>query len=286
MRLATRHTLCRLRRRPAVRRSSVRESRTSGLAPEAVSVPHADDPLAFFADQFPPSALAREDGLLCQGGDLHPLRLLAAYSLGIFPWYGEDMPLLWWTPAPRCILPLENFRLPRRSARILRQRPFRLTCDAAFHDVMRQCAAPRRRQKETWITGDMYRAYVRLHEMGYAHSIEAWHNGELAGGLYGVSLGGAFFGESMFHRVSEASRAALAGLVDLLRLRGVSLLDCQQESPHIMGMGGCLVSREAFETRLRTALETAEDPGHPLHWAPWTTAYVHDGRHWQETAHE
>lgn len=283
MRLAARR-VCRARRRPVIRcgASAAPAPARTVAAPDARP---AGDPIRFFADQFPPLSRAREDGLLCQGGDLHPLRLLAAYSLGIFPWYGRDLPLLWWSPDPRCILPPEAFHLPRRSARALRRQPFRLTCDAAFPEVMRQCAAPRRRQQDTWITADMYRAYVRLHEMGYAHSIEVWCNGELAGGLYGVALGGAFFGESMFHRVSEASRAALAGLVDLLRLRGATLLDCQQESPHIMRMGGRLVPRTEFQHRLRDALAPADDPAFALHWKPWTTAYHHDGRRWQEAAH-
>lgn len=243
---------------------------------------HEDDPVAAYAAQFPPLSQAREDGLLCRGGDLHPVRLLASYSLGIFPWYSGDMPLLWWSPAPRCILPLEDFHLPRRSARALRKAGFRLTCDAAFAEVMLHCAGPRRTTRDTWITRDMFRAYVRLHEMGYAHSIETWQGGKLVGGLYGVSLGRAFFGESMFHRVSEASRAALAGLVALLRLRGVLLLDCQQDTPHIMGMGGRCVSRDVFEELLEQAVRRESDPAQPLRWRPWRERYAHDGQTWNE----
>ena len=166
--------------------------------------------------------------------------------------------------------------------RTLRKAGFRLTCDAAFTEVMLQCAGPRRREQGTWITRDMFRAYVRLHEMGYAHSIETWQGDTLAGGLYGVSLGRAFFGESMFHRISEASRAALTGLVDLLRLRGTLLLDCQQDTPHIMGMGGELVSRAAFEELLELAVQREADPACPLRWQPWRERYAHDGRQWHE----
>lgn len=206
------------------------------------------------AAQFPPLESARKDGLLCFGGDLHPERLLAAYSRGIFPWYEAGLPILWWSPDPRCVLPLEAFCLPRRSARHLRKNPFLLTFNAAFGRVIRACAAPRHEGGGTWILPEMTEAYERLHRMGYAHSVEAWHEGRLVGGLYGVGLGRAFFGESMFHVMPEASRAALTGLVALLRQRGVMLLDCQQETPHIMKMGGVLLPRERFVQKLDQAL--------------------------------
>ncbi len=206
------------------------------------------------AAQFPPLEAARKDGLLCFGGDLHPERLLAAYSRGIFPWYEAGLPILWWSPDPRCVLPLDAFHLPRRSARHLRNNPFELTFNAAFSEVIHACAAPRHEGGGTWILPEMAEAYECLHHMGYAHSVEAWYEGELVGGLYGVGLGRAFFGESMFHVLPEASRAALAGLVALLRLRGVTLLDCQQETPHIMKMGGVLLPRELFVQKLDQAL--------------------------------
>lgn len=214
------------------------------------------------AAQFPPPDTAREDGLLCMGGDLRPERLLAAYSCGIFPWYSHGLPVLWWTPDPRCVLPLETFHLPARSARKLRLHPFRLSLDAAFGRVIRVCAAPRGGTEGTWITEDMIQAYEKLHALGYAHSIEAWRDGELAGGLYGVALGRAFFGESMFHLQSEASRAALAGLVSLLRQRGATLLDCQQATPHILRMGGELLPRRCFLQQLGAALvpEASAEP--------------------------
>ena len=164
--------------------------------------------VAALAAQFPPLETAHPDGFLCLGGDLRPERLLAAYSRGIFPWYEEGLPVLWWSPDPRCVLPLEAFHLPRRSARTLRRRPFALTLDRAFGRVIRSCAAPRAAAPGTWIIPEMIAAYERLHALGYAHSVEAWRDGALAGGLYGVALGRAFFGESMFHTEAEASRAA------------------------------------------------------------------------------
>lgn len=215
---------------------------------------------AVLAAQFPPLEAAREDGLLCAGGDLRVERLLAAYSRGIFPWYEAGLPILWWAPDPRCVLPLEAFHLPARSARALRQKPFELTFNAAFDRVIRACAQSRTLKGGTWLTPEMIEAYERLHKMGFAHSVEAWREGELVGGLYGVGFARVFFGESMFHFVSEASRAALAGLVSLLRLRGVTLLDCQQETPHIMKMGGVLLPREVFAQRLRQALIPTVNP--------------------------
>lgn len=236
------------------------------------------------AAQFPPPEAARADGLLCAGGDLRPERLLAAYSRGIFPWYEEGLPILWWTPNPRCVLPLSGFRLPRRSARALRLHPFELTLDAAFNAVIRACAGPRGAGRGTWLGPEMIAAYEKLHILGFAHSVEAWRDGRLVGGLYGVGLGRAFFGESMFHAQAEASRAALAGLVALLRLRGATLLDCQQETPHIMRMGGQLLPRAAFLTQLAQALsdpQTCEGsasggpgPG-DFPWLPWKTGYIY-----------
>lgn len=206
------------------------------------------------AEQFPAFRAADSEGLLCAGGDLRPERLVAAYSLGIFPWYSDDSPILWWSPPERCILPPEKFHLPSRSARTLRKLAYDLSCDQAFGQVIRACAMPREYDDGTWITNEMIAAYERLHKLGYAHSIETWDNGELVGGLYGVGIGNAFFGESMFHTRDEASRAALAGLIALLRQRGVALLDCQQETPHIMRMGGEMVSRAQFMRQLRKAL--------------------------------
>lgn len=235
------------------------------------------------AAQFPPLDMARKDGLLCAGGDLSPARLLAAYSLGIFPWYEQGLPVLWWSPDPRCILPLESFRLPGRSRRALRQKAFTITLDAAFGRVIRACAAPRKKSSGTWIIPEVIRAYSRLFDLGYAHSVEVWDGENLAGGLYGVALGKAFFGESMFHGVPEASRAALAALVSLLKFRGVTLLDCQQETPHIMQMGGCMIPRPRFLTLLQEALEPAAgEKTQAFPWPPWerTYAYSADSGSW------
>ncbi len=244
---------------------------------------------AFFrlAALFPAPETAPGDAPLCMGGDLEPVRLLAAYSRGIFPWYGPGLPVLWWSPDPRCVLPLDRFHLPRRSARRLRASPFALTLDAAFARVIRACAAPRpgrgAQPQGTWITAEMMAAYERLHALGYAHSVEAWRGDVLVGGLYGVALGRAFFGESMFHTEPEASRAALAGLVGLLRRRGVCLLDCQQATPHMERMGARLVTRGEFLRALASALGQPRRPsaetGAPLPcpWAPWRERYVFCG---------
>ena len=202
--------------------------------------------IALYAAQFPSPGCCTAEGILCAGGDLLPARLLAAYSRGIFPWYGEDMPLLWWCPDPRCVLPPDAFHLPRRSARALRNHPFELRMDTAFSRVIRACAAPRRDSEGTWILPEMIAAYERLHALGYAHSVEAWRDGELLGGLYGVALGRAFFGESMFHLCPEASRAALAGLVAFLRERDFLLLDCQQATPHMLAMGARVLTQDQY----------------------------------------
>lgn len=234
------------------------------------------------AARFPDPATGAADAPLCMGGDLEPIRLLAAYSRGIFPWFGPGLPLLWWSPDPRCVLLPADFHLPRRSARTLRAAPFSLTLDAAFGRVIGACAAPRAGADGTWITPQMAAAYERLHALGYAHSVEAWRGERLVGGLYGVALGGAFFGESMFHTEPEASRAALAALVGLLRRRGVSLLDCQQATPHMERMGARLMPRRAFLRELATALgpaPSAEGDGEPrlCPWAPWRERYTFCG---------
>lgn len=232
---------------------------------------------SWLASLFPDPETAPADAPLCMGGDLGPVRLLAAYSRGIFPCYGQDQPIFWWSPEPRCVLPLENFHLPRRSERRLRASAFTLTLDAAFGRVIRACALPRagQSQGEGWITPEMISSYERLHALGYAHSVEAWQGEKLAGGLYGVALGRAFFGESMFHHVPEASRASLAGLVGLLRRRGALLLDCQQVSPHMQRMGAQGVPRNGFLQMLASALapvaeDRPQDAGAAPNLCPWT----------------
>jgi leucyl/phenylalanyl-tRNA--protein transferase len=203
---------------------------------------------------FPPPHLA-EDGLLAVGGDLSEERLLLAYRMGIFPWYSEGEPILWWSPDPRLILLPNEFHVSRRLDRIIRCGAFTVTMDEAFEPVMRACAdAPRPGQRGTWITRTMIRAYRGLHASGYAHSVASWREGTLVGGLYGVSLGRCFFGESMFAHVSDASKVALAALVDQLRAWGFLLIDCQVRTRHLVSLGAREVTRRRFLNLLEKAL--------------------------------
>jgi leucyl/phenylalanyl-tRNA--protein transferase len=203
---------------------------------------------------FPDPELAK-DGLLAIGGDLSLPRLLLAYQSGIFPWYGEDDPLLWWSPPERALLHPGHLHLSARTRRNLRHRPFEIRFDTAFADVISHCSrVPRPGQDGTWITPEMRAAYVDLHRAGHAHSVEAWRDGELKGGLYGVSLGGAFFGESMFSLEAEASRAALHALDLRLTEWGFTLLDGQLPHEGLMGYGFQCVPRALFLTALEEAL--------------------------------
>ncbi|HXF67619.1 MAG TPA: leucyl/phenylalanyl-tRNA--protein transferase [Burkholderiales bacterium] len=203
-------------------------------------------------DRFPPveRALAEPNGLLAAGGDLSLPRLLEAYRGGIFPWYGEGQPVLWWSPDPRMVLFPEELKIPRSLAKRLRRRDYALTADACFEEVIRACAAPRPGQEGTWITREMIAAYTRLHRTGYAHSVETWIGGELAGGLYGVALGAAFFGESMFTRAPDASKIALVALVRQLARRGYGLIDCQMATAHLARFGAREIPRAEFLRRL------------------------------------
>jgi len=213
---------------------------------------------------FPPPRLAREDGLLAVGGDLSPERLILAYSQGIFPWYSAGEPILWWSPAPRLILIPAEFHCSRRLGRQLRQGLFRVTMDRAFAEVMAGCASEGGRDElGTWILPEMATAYQRLHELGFAHSVECWQGEELAGGLYGIALGGIFFGESMFSRAANGSKVALASLCGQLDHWGFTCLDCQMQTPHLLRLGAREVSREAFETLLDQSLALPSRPG------PW-----------------
>jgi leucyl/phenylalanyl-tRNA--protein transferase len=203
---------------------------------------------------FPDPELA-EDGLLAIGGDLSVPRLLVAYRSGIFPWFGEDDPLLWWSPPERALLHPGTLHLSERTRRRLRQRPFEIRFDSAFEQVIGHCSRmPRPGQDGTWITAEMRDAYVALHWAGHAHSVEAWRNGELRGGLYGVSLGGAFFGESMFSLEPEASRAALAALDARLVDWGFLMLDGQLPHEGLVGYGFQVVARSQFLAELAEAL--------------------------------
>jgi leucyl/phenylalanyl-tRNA--protein transferase len=204
---------------------------------------------------FPPPDHA-EEGLLAVGGDLRPERLLLAYASGIFPWYEEGQPILWHSPDPRLVLPAAELHCPRSLARSIRRGRYRVTLDAAFDEVIAACAAAERPEQEgTWITDGMRAAYRELHALGFAHSAEAWEGGRLAGGLYGVSLGGAFFGESMFARRPDASKVAFVTLVRQLERWGIGLVDCQVETEHLERFGARPWSRERFLRALAAALE-------------------------------
>ena len=208
----------------------------------------ADDPGA----PFPPTttALDNPNGLLAGGGDLSPQRILNAYRRGIFPWFSDNSPILWWSPDPRCIIVPDKVHLSRRTRRRFNSGQYRLTLNTAFSEVIHACAAAREEQEGTWLTGGMQEAYIDLHRLGYAHSLEVWLGAELAGGIYGLAIGAAFFGESMFSRHTDGSKIALVALCKLLCRSGMPLLDCQVGNPHLFSMGAEEVSRKVFETRL------------------------------------
>lgn len=206
--------------------------------------------------RFPSPEGADAEGLLALGGNLSPGMLLSAYSQGIFPWFSEGDPLYWWSPDPRCVLYPKNIHISRSMHRVLNSRRFTFTMDRDFSGVIRGCAeAPRPGQDGTWITADMIDAYILLHERGYAHSIEVWQEGRLAGGLYGISLGGMFFGESMFSRVTNASKAAFITLAGVLEAEGFDCLDCQMPTPHLESLGAQPLSRADYLHLLRRSLE-------------------------------
>jgi leucyl/phenylalanyl-tRNA--protein transferase len=213
---------------------------------------------------FPPPELAEPSGLLAVGGDLSPERLLLAYSRGIFPWYSPGDPLLWWSPDPRTVIFPEEFHCPRRLQRTVRRQRFTVRADTCFSRVIEACATiPRQHEKGTWITREMQEAYIRLHEEGFAHSIETWQDGELAGGLYGVSLGRCFFGESMFSRVSDASKTALAVMVRKLIDWNFHFIDCQFQTDHLTRFGAREIPRHTYLRLLERALER------PTRRGPW-----------------
>ncbi|CAK7010364.1 MAG: Leucyl/phenylalanyl-tRNA--protein transferase [Desulfovibrio sp.] len=211
---------------------------------------------------FPPLSAASEEGLLAIGGSLSRERLLSAYARGIFPWYDKSTPILWWAPPERCMVRPSEIHIPRSLRRVIRSGRFTVTFDTAFSAVIRACArSPRPDQDGTWIVPEMVAAYCDLHEAGYAHSVEAWQDGELAGGLYGVSLGRAFFGESMFFKVPDASKVCFVWLAKALALWNFTLIDCQQVTDNLLRFGAYAVSREIFTGRLVEALLTETVPG-------------------------
>ena len=218
--------------------------------------------------QFPPVEWATTDpnGLLAAGGDLSVARLLEAYRHGIFPWFSEGQPILWWSPDPRMVLFPAQLKVSRSLAKTLRNSRFEVRADTAFRDVIENCRMPRRDQDGTWITAPMVEAYCELHRAGIAHSVETWLDGELAGGLYGLALGRAFFGESMFMRVADASKVALVTLVRQLESWGFGMIDCQMNTAHLASFGAREIPRAEFTRRLQELIHYAPVP------APWRFA--------------
>jgi leucyl/phenylalanyl-tRNA---protein transferase len=213
---------------------------------------------------FPHPALAAEGGLLAVGGDLRPERIVLAYRNGIFPWYSEGRPLLWWCPAPRLVLFPGELRVWRSLAKVLRRNPYRITLDTAFAAVIRACAeVPRSDQDGTWITQDLERAFVRLHELGIAHSVEAWDGDELVGGVYGLAIGRTFFGESMFAKRPDASKVAFVRLVRQLQAWDFDLVDCQVVTEHLLRFGAREIELDEFLERLGRSVDRPPVPG------PW-----------------
>ena len=223
---------------------------------------------------FPPVDQALDDpnGLLAWGGDLHPARLVAAYSRGIFPWYSEGQPILWWFPIPRCVIQPQAVYISKRTARRYNGGRFSLTADTAFERVIQSCSEPRDDHDGTWITPAMLEAFIHLHHLGYAHSIEVWEDSELMGGIYGVALGRVFFGESMFSRVTDASKLALIGLCKHLAEQRFSLLDCQVSNPHLFQMGATEIAASEFQSHLGHEQQLERSAG------SWTETFLATNR--------
>ncbi|QJD30217.1 leucyl/phenylalanyl-tRNA--protein transferase [Methylococcus geothermalis] len=215
--------------------------------------------------EFPPAerALKEPNGLLAVGGSLSVARLERAYRRGIFPWYGDGDPILWWSPDPRLVLLPENLRISRSLRKALRRQLFQFSFDRAFDAVITACAEPRRESEGTWLTAEMQSAYVAFHRAGFAHSFEAWQDGRLVGGLYGVAMGRIYYGESMFHRVTDASKAALVFAVACLSNWGYRMIDCQVYSSHLASLGASSVPRSQFEAWVG---RYSEMPVHPDAW--------------------
>ncbi|MCM2288513.1 MAG: leucyl/phenylalanyl-tRNA--protein transferase [Sulfuritalea sp.] len=214
---------------------------------------------------FPPldKALTEPNGLLAAGGDLSPQRILAAYRRGIFPWYSADDPILWWSPDPRMVLLPDQLKISRSLAKTLRNVDYEIRLDTAFAAVIGACAGKSRDgQPGTWITREMQSAYIELHRLGYAHSVETWVDGKLAGGLYGIALGAAFYGESMFSDARDASKIALAHLCAHLKRRGFGIIDCQMETAHLASLGARPIPRCDFAARLDEFCPRGDAPGH------------------------
>ena len=228
-------------------------------------IPWLASPTAFPAVSH---ALKEPAGLLCAGGNLEAATLIAAYSRGIFPWFSDDQPILWWSTDPRMVLFPEEFKYSKSLAKTVRANKFEVRFDTAFSDVIKGCAAPRTEDGGTWIVADMQAAYTRLHKAGVAHSVESWRDGKLVGGLYGVALGRMFFGESMFARETDASKVALVSLVEKLKRDGFELIDCQQETKHLARFGARPIARRDFVQRLTELINSEQPQSH------WRTEHV------------
>lgn len=218
---------------------------------------------------FPPPECALDDpqGLLAAGGDLSSARLVAAYRRGIFPWYEDPQPILWWSPDPRCVLLPDAVHISRSLRKTLRSGRFRVTFDNSFSAVMRACAAPRSYSQDTWINSDMLQAYTDLHALGVAHSVEVWLQNRLAGGLYGIAIGKVFFGESMFSLETDASKVALVYLAGQLQAWGYELVDCQVTNDHLLSLGAVEIPRAEFQQRLGRAVDAAGQA------SPWVISW-------------
>ena len=226
-------------------------------------------PLSRYSFSFPNPRYGAKEGLLAYGGDLNPNRILNAYRRGIFPWYSEGDPILWWSPEPRLILEPNSFKVSRSFRRVLRNSEYRVTFDRDFKGVITNCSkAPRKNQNGTWLIDEMIEAYSELHSMGWAHSVEVYIDDKLVGGLYGVAIGGVFFGESMFSLKPNSSKIALKALSDVLSKRGYDLIDCQVVTEHLKRLGAKEVSRDDFLNRLEVALNLSVDssPWREIDW--------------------
>lgn len=223
---------------------------------------------------FPSAREASDEGLLAYGGDLNPNRILKAYRSGIFPWFSPEDPILWWSPNPRMILVPEDFKINKSFRRFLRNKNFEVKFDQNFEKVISYCSTvPREGQEGTWLTEEMKEAYLELHDMGFAHSVETYYDGELVGGLYGIAMGGGFFGESMFSLASNGSKVAMAALSSICKKKSYDFIDCQVETPHLMKWGAKLVEREYFLDMLELTLEKNTDFGS---WSDWSWEYIEE----------
>jgi leucyl/phenylalanyl-tRNA--protein transferase len=217
--------------------------------------------------KFPPVDMANKDGLLAIGGDLKLERIMLAYNQGIFPWYSDETPIMWWSPDPRFVLFPSKLKISKSTRQLLRKNPFKITFDRRFEEVIRQCQnAPRKEQDGTWITDELVNAFIKLHKKGFAHSVEVWQNNELVGGLYGLSIGKVYFGESMFSKVSNASKVGFITLVQEMQKRGISLVDCQVHTDYLESLGAEHITRDNYMGHLEVLLDFDSLNGA---WSSW-----------------